>query len=71
MVSPAVAPQLESSRSVASLEFACEGRVFSNGAGGDELWFPCLWRAEKGATRKQMTVLSLINLHVHFSLTKL
>lgn len=34
MVSPAVAPQLESSRSVASLEFACEGRVFSSGASG-------------------------------------
>lgn len=37
MVSPAVAPQLESSHGVASLEFAYEGHAFSNGAGSDEL----------------------------------
>lgn len=37
MVSPAVAPQLESSHGLASLEFACEGHAFCNGAGGDEL----------------------------------
>lgn len=51
MVSPAVAPQVESANAVASLEFAAEGHTFSSGTGGDELWFLCLCRAEKGATR--------------------